>query len=374
MASALSVSDLVNVQVNVSPIAAQARGFGVLLIIGDSKVISAIERVRTYSSLTGVAADFALTDPEYKAAQTYFAQIPQPTTLMIGVQADGETPLQAVSACATASAAWYACMFASSAMPTSSDILAVASFIEAASPARVYGVVTSDTAAITTPDTTSIAHQLSELKLSRTVVQYSSSAPYAIAAFFGRALTVNFNQNKSTITMMYKQEILVAAENLTESQANQLKATHCNVFVKYNNDTAIVQEGKVAGGRFFDEVHGLDWLQNAIQNNVYNLLYQSQTKIPQTNTGVGMIVAVINKTLDQAVANGLVAPGVWTSSTIFGALNMGDYLKSGYYVYVSPLETQSQADREARICPPVQIAIKMAGAIHSIAITVNVNR
>jgi hypothetical protein len=370
----LSVSDLIPVVINVSPTAAQARGFGVMLIIGDSTVIGATERVRTYSSLTGVASDFALTSPEYLSAQIYFAQIPQPQTVMIGVKASGETPLQAVSACAVASSGWYAVMFSASAMPTDQDILAIASYVEAVTPARIFGTVTSDTAAITTPDTTSIAYKLSALKLSRTVVQYSSTAPHAIAAFFGRALNVNFNQNKSTITMMYKQEVLVPAENLTESQAAQLKSTNCNVFVNYNNGTAIVQEGKVAGGRFFDEVHGLDWLQNAIQNNVYNLVYQSQTKIPQTNAGVGMIIAVVNQTLDQAVANGLIAEGRWNSSTVFGALNMGDYLKSGYYVYVAPVESQTQADREARICPPIQIATKMAGAIHTVAITVNVNR
>jgi hypothetical protein len=374
MASTLSVSDLVNVQVSVSPTAAQARGFGVLLIIGNSAIITATERMRTYSSLTGVLADFALSTPEYIAAQTYFAQIPQPTSLMIGVQASGETPLQAVSACSVASSAWYACMFASSSMPTTSDVLAIASYVEAASPARAFGTVTNAVAAITTPDTTSIAYSLSALKLSRTIVQYSSTTPYAIAAFFGRALSVNFNQNKSTITMMYKQEVLVVAENLTESQATQLKTTSCNVFVNYNNGTAIVQEGKVSGGRFFDEVHGLDWLQNAIQNNVYNLLYQSLTKLPQTNAGVGMIITVVNQTLDSAVSNGLIAAGKWNSSTVFGALNLGDYLKSGYYVYVAPIESQSQADREARICPPIQIAVKMAGAIHSVAITVNVNR
>lgn len=370
---ALSVSDLVNVQINVAPTAAALRGFGTLLIIGDSTIISPTERIRTYTNLPGVLADFLVTSPEYLAAQIYFAQIPSPATVMIGRKNVGESPVQAATACVANSSSWYACMFACATMPTPSEAVAVASFIEATSPARTYGVVTQEAAAIATGDSTSMAFLLSQLKVSRTVVQYSSSSIYAIAAFFGRALTVNFNQNKSTITMMWKQEILIVAETLTESQAAQLKATNCNVFVNYNNSTAVVQYGTVAGGRFFDEVHGLDWLQNAIQTNVYNLLYQSLTKIPQTNAGVGQIVSSINATLDQSVANGLVAPGKWNSDG-FGALNRGDYLKSGYYVYVAPVESQSQADREARICPPLQIAVKMAGAIHTVAITVNVNR
>ena len=369
----LSVSDLVNVTVNVSPTAAATRGFGTLLIIGDSTIISPTERVRTYSNLTGVLADFVITSPEYLAAQVFFAQIPTPSTLMIGRKNTGESPVQAVTACATASTTWYACMFACTTMPIPSESIAVSSYIEAASPSRVYGVVTQEAAAIATGDSTSLAYLTNQLKVSRTVVQYSSSSVNAIAAFFGRALSVNFNMNKSTITMMWKQEVLIVAETLTESQAAQLKLTNCNVFVNYNNGTAIVQFGTVAGGRFFDEVHGLDWLQNAVQTNVYNLLYQSLTKIPQTNSGVGQIVGAVNAELDQAVLNGLIAPGTWNSDG-FGSLNRGDYLKSGYYVYVAPIESQSQADREARICPPIQVAIKLAGAIHSVVIAINVNR
>ena len=368
----LSVSDLVNVTVNVSPTAAANRGFGTLLIIGDSAVISPTERVRSYSSLPGVLADFIITTPEYLAAQIYFAQIPQPSTLMIGRQDTAESPLQAVTACALISTSWYACMFASATMPTPSEALAVGSYIEATTPTRVYGVVTNESAALLIPDTTSIAYLMKNAHLSRTVVQYSTNLK-AIAAFFGRALTVNFNMNKSTITMMWKQEVLITAETLTESQANALKATNCNVFVNYNNGTAIVQHGTVANGRFFDEVHGLDWLQSTVQNSVYNLFYQSLTKIPQTNAGVGQVISTVTATLDQAVSNGLIAAGQWNSDG-FGALLRGDYLKSGYYVYCAPVETQSQADREARICPPIQVAVKMAGAIHSVAIAINVNR
>ena len=369
----LSVSDVVNVTVNVSPTAAASRGFGTLLIIGDTQIITALQRVRTYTSLAGVLVDFLVTSKEYLAAQVYFSQSPQPSSLMIGVWITGETPLQAVTACAAASSVWYACMFSCVTMPTTVQDLAVASFIEASSPSRVYGVVTQEAAALLIPDTTSIAYTMKNAGLSRTVVQYSSTSLYAIAAFFGRALTVDFNQNKSTITMMWKQEVLVSAETLTESQASALSATNCNVFVNYTNGTAIVQKGTVANGRFFDEVHGLDWLQSTLQNNVYNLFYGSLTKIPQTNGGVAMVQANVTATLDSAVNNGLVAPGVWNQAG-FGALNMGDYLKSGYYVLAGSVDTQSQADRELRLCPPIQCAVKLAGAIHSVNIAINVNR
>ena len=372
MGIGLNVSDLANVTINVSPQAAPNANFNTLLIIGDSSVISTVTRIKFYTSLALMAADFTSpTAPEYIAAQAYFAQNPTPTKVAIGVKASGESFLQALTACANASGAWYAAMFSCTTMPVSADYTACESYIEATN--RVLGITETESAAITTPDTTSEAYLASHANLNRTVIQYSSSAYYAIAAFFGRALSVDFNANKSTITMMYKNEASITAETLTETQAAQLKSTNCNVFVNYANNAAIVQYGTVANGRYFDELMGLDWLQNAIQTQVFNLFYTNTTKIPQTDAGAAQVVAAISTILDQAVANGLIAPGIWDAAG-FGALNYGDFLKSGYYIYIAPMATQSTADRAARLCPPITIAVKLAGAIHTLTINVNVNR
>ena len=129
----------------------------------------------------------------------------------------------------------------------------------------------------------------------------------------------------------------------------------------------------MVNGYFFDEVHGTDWLQNAVQTAIYNLLYTSLTKVPQTDGGVNIIVSTICQQLDQAVTNGLVAPGVWNAGG-FGAIKQGDMLAKGYYVYAQPLASQSQADREARKAPVIQCAIKLAGAVHSVDCIINVNR
>src|SRR5665213_1545485 len=80
----LPVSRLVQVSVNLSPLPAVGRNFGDLLIMGDSNVISGLERIRDYSSLAGVAADFGTTAPEYLCAQIYFEQSPQPTACSVG--------------------------------------------------------------------------------------------------------------------------------------------------------------------------------------------------------------------------------------------------------------------------------------------------
>lgn len=72
----------------------------------------------------------------------------------------------------------------------------------------------------------------------------------------------------------------------------------------------------MANGDFFDERHGLDWLQNYVQTNLYNLLYTSTTKVPQTEAGITRLLSNVEKSLDQAVQNGLIAPGVWNGATL----------------------------------------------------------
>ena len=85
------------------------------------------------------------------------------------------------------------------------------------------------------------------------------------------------------------------------------------------------------------------------------------------------IWATINRSLAAGVRNGLSAPGVWNGDP-FAALQKGDTLTSGYYVYIQPLEEQAQSDREARKAPPIKVAIKLRGAVHFIDATLTINR
>lgn len=145
------------------------------------------------------------------------------------------------------------------------------------------------------------------------------------------------------------------------------------MFVNYDNDTAILQEGVMCNADFFDERHGLDWLQNYVQTNYYNLLYTSNTKVPQTDEGVTRLLTNVEASLAQGVENGLIAPGVWGGDS-FGALSTGDTMTKGYYTYAPPIAQQAQAEREARKAPVIQCAIKLAGAVHFGDVIINVNR
>lgn len=489
----LPVSDVVSVTVSMAPRAAQSRNFGSLLIVGASAVIDARERLRAYSDISVVTADFGPDSPEYQAAVLYYSQSPRPVDLYIGrwvkedtagllrgarltsaqqemacftavtdgtmkIDVDGvtrtvtgvdlsqETNLNGVAArvaeklavaevkwqagdqsfiiiskttgrqsavdgvtdsstgtdiaapmgliqtagampvpgmagetiagcvatLADTSGSWYGLVIADTSL-SEDDVTGVASFIQSDRTARVYGHTTGDTAVPDAGMNTDIASKLKAAGYSRTLVQYSGSHPYAVASLFGRAFTVNFSGNNTTITLKFKQAPGVNAENLTVTQARALRGKNCNVFVSYNNDTAIIQDGVMANGDFTDERHGLDWLQNSLQNNLYNLLYTGSSKIPQTDEGVTRLLASAEQSLNQAVSNGLLAPGVWHGDAI-GQIQPGDTLTKGYYVCASRVAVQAQADREARKAPVIRCAVKLAGAVHYADVLINVVR
>lgn len=253
------------------------------------------------------------------------------------------------------------------------DHIAVAGYIEGSNNKHLYGVSTQEAGVISSVSTTDIAYLLKQLLYKRTITQYSSNSAYSVCSLFGRALTVNYNGNSTVICLMFKQEPGIVAENLTISQVNALESKNCNVFVEYNNNTAIIEKGQVASGDFIDVITGTDWLAITIQTAIYNLLYTSATKIPQTDAGNHLIAVTMESVLIQAVANGLLAPGVWDANG-FGQLSYGDFLPKGFYVYAPPIASQLQADREARKSVPFQIAAKLAGAVQSVNVALNVSR
>jgi hypothetical protein len=332
------------------------------------------------SGTTGIGSTVSFATPGSGfdiSAQTGLTASSSGAYVVTGIAA--ETPLTAITTLAALTNNWYGVMFAASVMPQDSDYVACAGFINGASPSHIFGVTTQEGAALNASLNTDVASQLQALNYNRTFVAYSSSSPYACAAIFGLAFTTNFNGSNTLYTLKFQTENGVAAETLTEAQAAALNGKNCNVYVNYNLSSgtgasiAIVQQGTMAGGAFFDMIHGTDWLQNAIQTAVFNLLLTAGTKIPQTDAGVTRIINTVTQVLQQSVTNALVAPGVWQGPDI-GAIVTGQTLSTGFYVYAPPVSSQTQAARAARQAPVMQACIKLAGAIHSASILLSVNQ
>jgi hypothetical protein len=283
-----------------------------------------------------------------------------------------ETPVACAQVLTNLSTAFYGFMFSATASITSAQSLAVSSFIEALDITRLHGVNISNTSVLSSLVSNDLASQMMAAGYEQSFCQYSSTTPHVVASVFGRLATVDFTQPNASLTMMFQQEPGVVAEDLTAQQAATLQAKNCNVFASYVNGTSILQYGVCSGGDFIDQTQGLDWLQNAVQTAVYNVLYTAGTKIPQTDAGVNQLVNATQSVFDQAVFNGLAAPGIWNGQP-FGSLQTGQYLKTGYYIYAQSVNLQSESARAARQAPPISGAVKLAGAIQSASINVFVN-
>ena len=84
----IPVSNIVDVTISTTPTFPSRGDFGIFNIVGINSVINLAERIRQYSNIDEVAADFSLTDEEYLAASVFFSQNPRPNLLKISRRAD----------------------------------------------------------------------------------------------------------------------------------------------------------------------------------------------------------------------------------------------------------------------------------------------
>ncbi len=378
----LDLKTIVNVQVNLSARSAARKGFNVALILGSSTVISTAERVRVYTSLTSMVQDgFTDDTEEYKAAQLYFAASSSPTKLAVGVKGSGETFLKAAQACREKNGEWYVLIPLDA---EDGDILQLADWVESITPDTILAYTTGDTSNLSSEhkgdaseQTDGIFKRLKAKNYRRSFGQYSGTA-HAVAATMGYAMGQNRGTNNSAFTLAYKTLPGVVTDDLTEAQVqyvcgdSETAGVNGNVYVNRADSYDILQEGCMADGTYFDEVLNLDMLKNEITLGVMDLL-TARPKIPGTDSGVGMIINVINVACDKFVNTGFIAPGVWKGGPVLSMVD-GTMLPNGYVVLAESVDDQSQADRDARKAPPIYVCIKTAGAIHYVTIAVNVNR
>jgi hypothetical protein len=202
---------------------------------------------------------------------------------------------------------------------------------------------------------------------------YSKAGNRKLAAsYMARAHTVNFAAENSALTMHLK-ELSVAAEEYTQTQVNQAQTVGLDLYTTIKLTPAILTSG---ANNFTDERYNLIAYVDFLQIDMYNLLKQTSTKIPQTTRGVNQLIDQAEKTTLQFVRAGVFAPGTWSSPDTFGDLDTfrRGISNNGFYWLAGSLAAQAQNSREARQSPVLQGAVKLAGAIHSVDIIVNVNR
>lgn len=186
------------------------------------------------------------------------------------------------------------------------------------------------------------------------------------AAYLSRGLAVNYSGSNTTLTMNLKDLTgIVADTNISETVLQQCADLGADCFPSIEGLAKVISNKQ--GNQYFDQAANRIWLVNAIQRAVFNTLATTGTKIPQTEPGITQITNAIREVCNQAVTNGMLAPGTWNSPDTFG--NYDDFIRNieefGFYIYHQPISEQAQSERDERKAPVTQVACKEAGAYHS---------
>ncbi len=273
----------------------------------------------------------------------------------------GETITASLTALEEADSSWYGFAFTKEVrdavvVNTEDAVDAAATWAEAR--IKVFFTTTNNELTYSSVSTTDIAYLLSQRSLSRTLMVFSSKPDeYPEASIAGKAFSVDFTAGNPSITLKFKQLPGITVESLSYNQKLVIDSKNCNALVLIGGNTMFA-EGTVIGGRFFDEVHGLDWLQNAIETNVFGTLYTTN-KIAYTDKGVQILAQQVNKALAEGVVAGLLAPGEDVN---------GNLLAEGYEVSTTPVAQINQSDKEARIYNGISFVALGSGAIHGVTI------
>lgn len=225
-------------------------------------------------------------------------------------------------------------------------------------------------------ETTNIFYKIQQMSLDHTRCLYYNGETDPLlfmAAYISSYLAVNYGGN-NTVKNLHAKELtgVLPDDTIGETELFNCQTIGTDCYVAVGGVGAVYCSG---ANEWFDTVAGLIWLKMQIEEQGFTTLRNVPTKIPQTEDGVAMLYNTYAKVLNQAVNNGFIAPGSWTLPYTFGnqELMLNNIVNFGYYIYFTPISQQSQTEREARKAPYCQIAIKLAGAINSSNIVINVN-
>ena len=331
-----------------------------------------------YTNASDVATDFGSNSRSFVMATAFFAQNPNPIGtngyLVIIPRIVMSTETVEAAILRTLNLVYYFGILVDQeiTLPDSGNVLtSLATYVQTLQKMLFYA--SSDTSDIAGRFTT--IQQASE---SNTRCLYyhdgvANDTPAFAAAYCGRALTTAFEGSNTTETMNLKQLIgFTPDQTLTTTLLTAAQTAGVDVYISIGGVPSLYTSG--ANG-FFDEIYNQYWLAFALQVAGFNYLATTSGKIPQTEVGMEGLKNAYRQVCQQAITNGFIAPGSWTSGTTFGpngalVRNIAD---QGFYVYSQPITQQAPSDRAARKAPLVQIAIKAAGAIQHSDVIVNVN-
>ena len=212
------------------------------------------------------------------------------------------------------------------------------------------------------------------LSKTRTLAYSVDNGKEAVAKYATIAKSVNYNGSNTANTLNLKTLTGVVGDGgLSDTYVLSAETNGVDIYgntgglsVVYSNDN----------NGYTDDIENSLWLKKSMEVAGFNYLRQTNTKIPQTESGMTGLKNAYAQVCEQGIRNGVIGAGAWNSAIPFGdpedfARNIAE---KGYYIYSIPVAQQNQTDREARKAPLIQIAVKFSGAIHHSEVIITVER
>lgn len=233
----------------------------------------------------------------------------------------------------------------------------------------IMTLITNDVTAYDPSYTTDIGSVVAATGNRRAVCFYHDNAQrYPGMSILAYMLHVDYRLQDSTVTAKFKQLPGIETVTLSETQWAALQAKGYNTYTAIGNNSRTYRDGTTEeSGWYMDTVINLDNFREDLSVNVYNVFLRNK-KVPYTRRGQMLLVDACRDTGYQYTFNGTFADRETLDSTKKG----GTTLVPAVQVLPTPIANMSAADRADRIAPPIEMIVQEAGAMHSIAISVEV--
>lgn len=354
----MSLSQIITVNITRNTSAAERANFGIPLFVTATVPAGFTERAREYTSLEGLTDDgFATTDNAYLAAQSFFAQDPNVSKIIIGRKDVGDADwVAALTAIGAENDDWY---FVTTETRTKADVLAIAAYVEALN--KVYAVATAEAASIDTAyvagSATDTAGSLADGNYTRTFHYWHHEA----ATKFHECAYVGYNAPfvAGSVTWANLQlNGVPAAQNtdgnrLTDTQITNLKNRKSSYTITIAGLT-ITLGGTMASGEFIDIIRGKDSLEEEMGKTLLDLLVNQQGgKLPYTDAGLNAVRGKMISVLEQFVDS--------------------DYIQPNYKITIPRAKDIAVADKTNRVLNNVSFEAFLVGAIHTVSLSGNLS-
>jgi hypothetical protein len=227
--------------------------------------------------------------------------------------------------------------------------VAAAGYVESAG-LKQYIALSNDTNTLaTSTGTLDLADQAKTNAYTRTSVHYHKApASFMDGALMGKCLTFD----PGAETWAFKTLAGVASFSMTGTHRANIVARNANSYEAVAGIN-ITFQGKTADGNYIDTRRGLDWMQDDMQKAVFGAL-ASNSKIPYTDPGIGIIESQVRGSLKRAADRGII-------------------VEETIVVTVPSAASVAAIDKTTRTLNNVKFSATLQGAVHKTVVTGVVN-